>query len=176
MKRKVLTLILVALGFSSCAQKETNLDLTTVKEFDINRYLGKWYEIGRYDHSFERGMVGTTAMYSLKEDGTIKVVNSGYKNSFEGKYKEAKGKGKFADKNNPAKLKVSFFLWFYGAYNILELDQENYSYVLVGSDSDKYLWILSRTPQLKEEDKEFLLKRAKERGYDISKIIWVEQK
>jgi lipocalin len=111
-------------------------------------------------------------MYSLKEDGTIKVVNSGYKNSFEGKYKEVIGKAKFADKNNPAKLKVSFFLWFYGAYNILELDKENYSYALIGSNSG----VLSRTPQLKEEDKEFLLKRAKERGYDTSKIIWVEQK
>lgn len=176
MKRNVFVLFFVALGLSSCAQKETNLDLTTVKQFDINRYLGKWYEIGRFDHSFERGIVGATAMYSLNEDGTIKVVNTGYKNSFEGKLKEAKGKGKFADKNNPAKLKVSFFLWFYGAYNVLELDQENYSYALIGSDSDKYLWILSRTPQLKEEDKEFLLKRAKERGYDTSKIIWVEQK
>jgi len=176
MKRNVFALLFLTLGFGSCAQKESNLDLTTVKEFDINRYLGKWYEIGRFDHSFERGMVGTTAMYSLKDDGTIRVVNSGYKNVFDGKLKEAVGKGKFADKNNPAKLKVTFFLWFYGAYNILELDQENYSYALIGSDSDKYLWILSRTPKLKDEDMEFLLRRAKERGYDTSKIIWVEQK
>lgn len=176
MKRNVFALLFLTLGFVSCAQKQSNLDLTTVKEFDINRYLGKWYEIGRFDHSFERGMVGTTAMYSLKDDGTIRVVNSGYKNGFDGKLKEAVGKGKFADKNNPAKLKVAFFLWFYGAYNILELDQENYSYALIGSNSDKYLWILSRTPKLKNEDMEFLLRRAKERGYDTSKIIWVEQK
>ncbi|MBP1629144.1 MAG: lipocalin [Bacteroidetes bacterium] len=163
------------MGFNSCAQKENNINMTTIKDFDINRYLGLWFEIGRFDHSFERGMVGTTAMYSLNEDGTIKVVNSGYKDSFQGKFKRAIGKAKPADKNNPAKLKVSFFLWFYGEYNILELDKENYSYALIGSSSDKYLWILSRSPKLSDDVLEFLIKRAKERGYDTSKIIWVDQ-
>lgn len=163
------------MGFNSCAQKENNINMTTIKDFDLNRYLGLWFEIGRFDHSFERGMVGTTAMYSLNEDGTIKVVNSGYKDSFQGKFKRAIGKAKPADKNNPAKLKVSFFLWFYGEYNILELDKENYSYALIGSSSDKYLWILSRSPKLSDDVLEFLIKRAKERGYDTSKIIWVDQ-
>lgn len=163
------------MGFNSCAQKENNINMTTIKDFDINRYLGLWFEIGRFDHSFERGMVGVTAMYSLNEDGTIKVVNSGYKDSFQGKFKRAIGKAKPADKNNPAKLKVSFFLWFYGEYNILELDKENYSYALIGSSSDKYLWILSRSPKLSDDVLEFLIKRAKERGYDTSKIIWVDQ-
>ncbi|MFA6806914.1 MAG: lipocalin family protein [Bacteroidales bacterium] len=176
MKRNILVLLSIALGFSSCAQNKSNLDLSTVNDFDINRYLGKWYEIARFDHSFERGLVGTTAVYTLNDDNTIRVENSGYKDSFSGKHKTAIGKGKFANEDNPAMLKVSFFLWFYGAYNVLELDQENYSYAMIGSDSDKYFWILSRTPQLSDKDKDFLLRRAKERGYDTSKIIWVEQK
>lgn len=173
MKRNILILILASMGLTSCSQK--NLDLSVVQNFDINRYLGEWYEIGRFDHSFERGLVGTKAMYTLNKGG-IKVVNTGYKDSFDGKFKEAIGRGKFAERNPSAKLKVAFFLWFYGQYNILELDQENYSYALIGSSSDKYLWILSRTPQLEKEKLDFLVKRAEERGYDISKIIWVEQK
>ena len=176
MKKNILVLISVALGLGSCAQQKTSLDLTTVKNFEINRYLGKWYEIARFDHRFEKIMVVTTAVYSLNVDNTIRVENSGYQDSFSGKFKTAIGKGKFANKDNPAMLKVAFFLWFYGAYNVLELDKENYSYSMIGSNSDKYFWILSRTPQLKDKDKAFLLNRAEERGFDTSKIIWVEQR
>lgn len=176
MKKNVLILLATILGLSSCATKNTNLNLSTVDDFDINRYLGKWYEIARFDHRFEKGMVGTTAIYSLNDDKTIRVENSGYQDSFSGKFKTAIGKGKFANKDNPSMLKVAFFLWFYGAYNVLELDKENYSYAMIGSNSDKYFWILSRTPQLKDQDRVFLLKRAEERGFDTSKIIWVEQR
>lgn len=160
--------------FGSCKVKDMKVDNATITELDLNRYLGKWYEIARFDHSFERNMVGVSAEYSLLPDGKIRVLNSGYKDSLKGKFDVAKGVAKIPDLSQPGKIKVSFFLWFYGDYYILELDK-NYNYALIGSSSDKYLWILSRTPQISDETKEKLLTAAKRRGYDVSKLIWVEQ-
>lgn len=154
-------------------KKELNLE--TVKNVDLNRYIGKWYEIARFDHSFERGLVGTTATYSFRVDGKISVVNEGYKKTLKGKRTKAIGKAKCPNPNEPGKLKVSFFWFFYGDYNILELDTVNYQYVLIGGSSPKYLWILSRTPQMQPEIYEMLLQKAKDRGYDLSKLIKVEQ-
>ncbi len=152
------------------------MDTTTINELDLDRYLGTWYEIARYDHSFERDVVGVTANYSYREDGKIKVVNAGYKNSLDGKYNEAVGKAKQPNpEGDPGKLKVSFFWIFYADYYILELDK-NYQWALIGSSSDKYLWILSRTPQLEQETLEHIVSKAEEHGYDTSKLIWVEQK
>lgn len=152
------------------------IDKTVVNQLDIKRYLGTWYEIARYDHRFERGMVGVTANYSMRNDGKIKVLNSGYKNSLDGKYSQAEGKAKIPDpENNPAKLKVSFFWFFYGDYFVLDLD-EDYQWALIGSSSDKYLWILSRKPYLEKALYEKLLDKLQKRGYDISKLIKVEQK
>ncbi|MFW5757035.1 MAG: lipocalin family protein, partial [Tangfeifania sp.] len=119
------------------------MDFSTVQELDLKRYMGKWYEIARFDHRFERNLVGVTATYSLRDDGKIKVVNAGYKNNLDGKYKETVGKAKQPNPEEPGKLKVSFFLFFYADYYILELDAE-YQWALIGSSSDKYLWILSR--------------------------------
>lgn len=172
---------LLALAFTltgySCEKysKENTIDTTTVPTLDIDRYLGQWYEIARYDHSFERGLVGCMANYSLREDGLIRVLNTGYKGSLDGRYKESEGKARRPDDSQPGKLQVAFFLNFWGDYYVLELD-ENYQYVLVGSRTSKYLWILSRTPQMNQKDLDFLLARAEERGYDISRLIWVEQK
>ena len=167
----------VLMNLTSCKQNNgsENMDFTTVKELDINRYLGTWYEIARYDNSFERGLVGVTANYSLRNDGKIRVINRGYKNSLEGKLSQAKGKAKIPDKDYPGKLKVSFFLFFYADYFVLELDP-NYRWALVSSSSDKYLWILSRTPEMDKKDLDFILKKAKEHGFDTSKLIWVKQK
>lgn len=151
------------------------IDNSTVKEIDLNRYMGRWYEIARFDHFFERGLVGCIAEYSFRDDGLIKVVNTGYKRSFDGKFKESVGKARVKDSGIPGQLEVSFFLNFYGDYYVLELAPD-YSYVLVGSSSDDFLWILSRTPKMKKEDLDFLLMRAQQRGYDISKLIMVEQK
>ena len=139
---------------------------------ELNKYLGKWYEIARFDHSFERGMQNVTAEYILEPDGNIKVINQGYR---DGKFKESEGKARRPDPSRPGELEVAFFLNFYAGYYILELAPD-YSYVLVGSDSDDYLWIMSRTPKMKNEDLEFLLERARQRGYDTSKLIMVEQK
>lgn len=151
------------------------IDNSTVKEIDLNRYMGRWYEIARFDHFFERGLVGCIAEYSFRDDGLIKVVNTGYKRSFDGKFKESVGKARVKDSRIPGQLEVAFFLNFYGDYYVLELAPD-YSYVLVGSSSDDFLWILSRTPKMKKEDLDFLLMRAQQRGYDISKLIMVEQK
>lgn len=153
----------------------TEISKQTVKQVDLGRYMGKWYEIARYDNKFEKGMQGVTAEYTLSDNGKIKVVNSGYRDSLDGEFRMAIGKAKIPDPGEPGKLKVSFFLFFYGDYYILELDQVNYAYALIGSSSDKYLWILSRTPQLAREKLNFLLKRAEERGYDTEKLIFVAQ-
>ena len=149
------------------------MNTETVKELDLNRYLGTWYEIARFDHRFERGLVGATATYSIREDGKIKVVNQGRKNVLDGKLSIAEGKAKLTDE--PGKLKVSFFWIFYADYFVLELDKE-YQWALIGSSSAKYLWILSRTPKLDDNVKNMILQKAEKRGYDVSQLIWVEQK
>ena len=149
------------------------MNTTTVSNLDVNRFMGSWYEIARYEHSFEKGMTHVKANYSLLPDGTIRVLNSGMKN---GKKKEIEGKArkkKGGDSNS--KLEVSFFLWFYSDYFVFELD-DNYQYAVIGSSSDKYLWILSRTPQLPQSTINDLLVKIKKRGYDTSKLYFVPQK
>ena len=153
----------------------TDVDKTTVKQLNLEKYMGTWYEIARYDHSFERNLVGVTATYSLRPDGKITVLNEGYKNSLNGEYSRAKGKAKQPNPEEPGKLKVSFFLFFYADYYILELDKD-YQWVLIGSSTDKYLWILSRPPELNKESLDNILDKARQRGYDTSKLIWVKQK
>jgi apolipoprotein D and lipocalin family protein len=149
------------------------IDNSVVQNLDLNKYLGTWYEIARYDHRFERDMDGVTANYSLMNNGMIKVINSGYKGGLDGKYKEAEGKARIPNPNEPSKLEVAFFLNFWGDYYVMEL-AEDYRFALIGSKTDKYLWILSRTPVLAESDHEFLIKRIRERGYDENKLIWVK--
>ena len=151
------------------------INKTVVKELDIERYLGTWYEIARYDHRFERGLVGVTACYSYREDGKLKVVNSGYKKTLKGERSEAIGKANIPDPNFPSKLKVSFFWFFYGDYFVLELDK-NYQWAVIGSSSDNYLWILARTPQIETSLYNELLEKIANRGYDVNKLIRVEQK
>lgn len=169
------TALLLAAG---CKAENPEFNVTienTVQELDLDRYLGKWYEIARFDHSFERGLVGATANYSLREDGKIKVLNTGYKDSFEGKFNEAEAKAYIPDENYPGALKVSFFLFFYSDYWVLDLD-ENYTFALVGSKSSKYLWILSRTPEMAPADLQRVLNKAVSLGYNTGNLIWVEQR
>lgn len=144
----------------------------TVASLDLSRYMGLWYEIARYENSFERGMTGVTATYTLLPDGKVRVENAGFKN---GVRKHAVGRAFCPDKTQPGKLKVSFFLWFYSDYYVLELDEDNYGYALVGSSSDKYLWILSRTPSLPEETKDKLISSAQNRGYDVRKLLFTPE-
>ena len=143
-----------------------------IPQFNLVRYLGKWYEIARFDHNFERGITNVTAEYSIRPDGKVKVLNSGWK---DGEMKVAEGKARQPDPlKDPSYLEVSFFLNFYSDYNILLLDQD-YQYVLVGSRSPRYLWILSRQPSISDEVRDVILAEAVRLGYDISKLVWVDQ-
>lgn len=151
-------------------------DNHTVSKFDINRYMGKWYEIARLDHVFERGMVGCTAEYELMDDGCIKVINQGYKGTKEGKLSRIEGVATPTKDGTPGKLRVKFFMLFSSDYMVLELDQKDYSYALVGSRTSDYLWILSRTPTMPYTDLKILLERAHKRGYDTSQLIYVDQR
>lgn len=158
------------LPLSACNGSQKNYDNTPISKLDLSRFLGKWYEIARYDHKFERDMQNVTAEYSLKENGMVKVLNAGTKN---GERKIAEGKAKQPDPDrNPAHLRVSFFWFFYSDYNILML-ADDYSYALVGSKSDKYLWILSREPRLDGNTKSAILSEARRRGYDTDALIWI---
>lgn len=163
-------IIMAALLFGAC--RTIPQGAVAVTPFDSNRYLGRWYEIARFDFRFERNLNNTAALYSLKDDGNIKVVNSGY-NYIENKWQEAAGKAKFRGSQNEASLKVSFFGPFYGSYNVIALDSE-YKYALVAGNNLKYLWILSREKTIPESVKEDYLNRARKLGYDVSKLIWVE--
>jgi len=173
---KVILLLLIFSSMVECKSKQTaNMDVLTVESLDLERYMGTWYEIARYDHSFERGLVGVTATYSLRSDGKITVINQGYSKTLNGKLKRARGKAKQPDPGNPGKLKVSFFLFFYADYFVLELDKE-YRWAVIGSSSDNYLWILSRTPVMDKELINNILKKIENRGYDTDRLIWVRQK
>lgn len=169
MKRLMIPFALAAFLFPVASTAQNGL---IDPSFEISRYLGTWYEIAMFDHSFERGMDNVTAEYILRDDGKIAVFNSGWKN---GKMKVTEGKAKQTDPIfDPAALKVSFFLFFYSDYNILMLD-DDYQVSLVGSDSPDYLWILSRTPILNDEVLDMILAEAELRGYDTTKLIWVNQ-
>ena len=158
----------------SC-EKPNEINTSVVPNLDLERYMGTWYEIGRYDISFEKGLVGVTANYKLLDNGMVQVINTGYKESLDGKIDIIEGKAKRQDKNaTNGALKVAFFLDFYAQYNVMEL-ADDYSWSLVGSKTDKYLWILSRTPSLDTNTLEHILRLAANRGYDTSKILWVEQ-
>lgn len=143
-----------------------------VKGFDLNRYLGTWYEIVRLDHSFERGLDNVSATYTLREDGGVDVLNKGYKPAAK-QWKQARGKAYFAGDTNTASLKVSFFGPFYGGYNVMALDKKDYSYAMVCGPSTNYLWVLARTTTLPEETLTRLLTQAAEAGFPTSSIIRV---
>jgi lipocalin len=162
----------ILLGFISCGNDALRVDTSTVRHLNINKFMGRWYEIARYDHRFERGMTHVVADYSIMDDGKIKVVNTGVK---DGKIKEIEGKAKRLNPlHYPGRLRVSFFLWFYSDYYILSVDKD-YQYAVIGSSSDDYLWILSRKPELPESTLNKLLSDLKRRGYDVDKLLWVEQ-
>ena len=161
-------LALLALTLSSSTKDRERFDNSTVTSLHLPSYLGEWYEIIRKPHSFEKEMTHVKATYTLLPDGKIEVRNEGLRN---GKHKVARGKARTTD--NPGQLKVTFFI-FPAEYNILELAPD-YSYSVVGGSNDRYLWILSRTPQLDPEILEGIYERLERRGYDLSDIVVVEQ-
>jgi len=144
-----------------------------VDNFKLEKYLGKWYEIARLDHSFERGLTRVTAEYSLRDDGAVRVLNRGYR-AKENTWKEIAGKAYFVKGSDQGHLKVSFFGPFYGSYIVFELDHDNYQYSLVCGPDKSYLWILARTPVLQEDIKDMLIAKAAALGFESSKLIFVD--
>jgi len=169
----ILTILLIylTLSLTACSvPDELKTDhISAVKLFDLDRYLGTWYEIARLPHKFEKDLEQVTATYTLRDDGKISVVNRGF-NTKSKEWEEAEGKAWIPDPETPAKLRVSFFLFFASDYKIIELDQNDYAYAMVTSSSKEYLWILSRTPQLDEKIYDRLVDTAHQLGFDVSKI------
>jgi apolipoprotein D and lipocalin family protein len=145
-----------------------------VGQFDADRYLGKWYEIARLDHSFERGLSRVTAEYSARDDGGIRVINRGY-DAEKDTWKEAEGKAYFVRGRDEGYLKVSFFGPFYGAYVVFGLDQENYATSFVSGPDRSYLWLLSRTPTVAPTVLEQFVDQAKALGFATDELIIVDQ-
>ena len=146
--------------------------LTSVTPFEVNRYLGKWYEIARLDHSFERGLTDVSATYSLNSDGSLKVINRGF-NVKKDEWKSATGRALFTGSTSQGSLKVSFFGPFYGGYHVLALDQKDYQWALVAGPDRDYLWILARDKTLSPAIREQLVEQAKKMGFATDKLIWV---
>lgn len=148
--------------------------LQPVKGFKLDRYLGTWYEVARLDHSFEHGLTHVSAEYSLRNDGGVRVINRGYSPE-KREWKQAEGKAYFVENPDTGYLKVSFFGPFYGSYVILDLD-EAYQYALVCGPDRSYLWILARTPDLPVPERDALIAKAKQFGFDTSQLIQVDHR
>ena len=165
-----LFLLIVLLG--GCVSVPQNI--APVEGFELNRYLGKWYEIARLDHSFERGLANITAEYSLRADGGVKVVNKGF-SAADNKWKEAEGKAYFVGSPQEGYLNVSFFGPFYGAYIVFELDKEDYQYAFITSYDKSYLWLLARTPTVSDEVLSRFVQKSGELGFATDKLIFPKQ-
>lgn len=169
MKKLLLLLSIVLLG--GCVGMPATVK--PVQQFELDRYLGKWYEVARLDHSFERGLNSVSAEYSLRDDGGVKVINRGYSTE-DGEWNEAEGKAYFVEGSEQGYLKVSFFGPFYGAYVVFELDKEDYQYAFVSGPNTDYLWLLARAPEVAPEVMEKFKSMSKERGFNIDELIYVE--
>jgi apolipoprotein D and lipocalin family protein len=172
MKKIPFFICLMACFFSACTGIPDGL--VAVNDFEVNRYLGTWYEITRLDHHFERGLNNISATYSLREDGGVTVINKGW-NQASGKWEQAEGKAYFVGQPNEGMLNVSFFGPFYGAYNIIELDKKDYAYSMVTGPDKSYFWILSRTKELPKNIQDTLIAKAKDLGFATDKLIFVTQ-
>ena len=172
MVRSVWTLVAVAM-LSGCLGVPASVE--PVQGFDLNRYLGKWYEIARLDHSFEEGLDNVTAVYSLRDDGGVNVVNRGFL-SKDKVYKEAQGRAYFVNDSDEGYLKVSFFRPFYASYVIFELDQDGYQYAFVSGPDTSFLWLLSRTPTVEQALLDHFIATSASLGFDTEELIFPIQK
>ncbi|MFC1490376.1 lipocalin family protein [Candidatus Latescibacterota bacterium] len=179
MTQKIIILVVIIVSIvvlSSCytSKKMSTASIPSVNDFQLERYLGLWYEIARLPNSFEKNLDNVTANYSLKDNGEINVLNKGF-NGEKKIWKDATGRAWMTDPNNPAHLRVSFFWIFSSDYKIIALDSENYSYALVTSTSKKYLWILSRTPKMDDGIYASLVKIANDYDFEVEKLYKVDQ-
>lgn len=174
LKKIILPLSLGVLGaiiISSCSVGIPE-GATAVQNFKADKYLGKWYEIARFDYRFEKNLNNVTAEYSKKSTGNIAVKNRGY-DYVKNKWKESIGEAKFVNEPTEARLKVSFFKPIWAGYNVIDLD-ENYKYALVAGNNLDYLWILSREKNIPESYKQRFIEKAKSLGYKTENLIWVK--
>ena len=161
--------LLILVAFSGCTGMPEGVE--PVSDFDKSRYLGTWHEIARLDHSFERGLVDVTAEYSLRDDGAVRVINSGT-DSETGEYKVAEGHAKFVGDEDTAHLKVSFFGPFYGSYIVFELDP-NYRYAFVAGYNTDYLWLLARDTDISDDTRQLFTDRAQTLGFAVDDLVWL---
>lgn len=164
-------LTLCALLLASCTVGPPG-DLKVIQNFELERYQGIWFEIARLDHRFERGLSQVSAEYRIQADNTMQVINRGFDED-SGEWEQAVGKARFIDATDQGALKVSFFGPFYGAYNIVALDQKNYQWVMVTGPSYDYLWILARQPALEAVIYNQLLEIAAGAGFAVNELIVV---
>ncbi|NVC95609.1 lipocalin [Vibrio natriegens] len=167
---KSLLLLSVAVLFG-CTSKPEGVE--PIQNFELKPYLGKWFEIARLDHSFERGLSNVTAEYELREDGGVTVINRGYSQQ-EQRWKQAEGKAYFVDEPSTGHLKVSFFGPFYSSYIIFELG-EDYDYAFISGYNRDYLWLLSRQPQVDSATLERFKQVARDKGFAVDELILVDQ-
>ncbi len=166
--RMTVVLLLLMMLLAACvynAGRDT-IDRSTVANFNLKKFMGRWYEIARFDHRFERGMTDVTADYTLLNNGMVEVVNEGMRS---GKLHRSEGRAKTTAQSG--RLRVSFFWIFYSDYNILEMGEQG-EWALVGSRSPQYLWILSRTPELPDSTVNYILSQATRRGYNVENLIF----
>lgn len=171
-RQRNLLVLLVTGVLASCVSTPEGIE--PVQGFELERYLGKWYEIARLDHPFERGLERISAEYSIRDDGSVKVINRGYAVA-DDEWREAEGKAYFVREPDEGYLKVSFFGPFYGAYVVFELDTDNYQYSYVTGPNRSYLWLLSRTPAVSPELLDHFIERARELGFATDELIFVNQ-
>lgn len=167
-----LTLLVSTLLLAGCLGYPKTVE--PVQGFELQRYLGQWYEIARLDHSFERGLQGVTAQYSLREDGGVRVINRGYSEKKQ-QWQQAEGRAYFVRDEQQGYLKVSFFGPFYGSYVVYELDKQAYQYSFIVGADNSYLWLLARTPEVSDDVKAHFLQSIKTLGVDPGELIWVDQ-
>ena len=170
----VMAVVAASFLLIACSTPTPPTGVTVVSPFDTQRYLGTWYEIARFDHNFESGLEKVTATYSLRDDGGLNVVNKGY-NPDRGMWQKTDGVAYFTGDHTRAALKVAFFGPFYGGYNVISLDKD-YRYALVCGPDRDYLWLLARAPKIPPEVKQQMLDIASRQGFDVSKLIWVNQR
>ncbi len=164
-----LTLLLMFITACGYGAGRDSINRSTVHSLDLKSIMGKWYEIARFDHRFERGMEYVTATYIPLPDGSVEVQNRG---EIEGKEHISIGHAKPTDE--PGRLRVSFFWKFYSDYNILAIAPDG-EWMIVGSKSPKYLWILSRKPTLPEKTLHYIISLASQRGYNVDKLMYIKQ-
>ena len=169
--RRFVILMCMLVALCGCTGVAENI--MPVENFELERYLGKWYEIARLDHSFERGLEKISAEYSLRDDGGVRVLNRGF-SSAKNTWKEAEGRAYFVNGADKGHLKVSFFGPFYGSYVIFELDDKDYQYAFVTSYKKSYLWLLARQASVPAEVRERFLKVARDKGFDVDNLIFVQ--